>query len=649
MQSKTSFFNLALFKKNISRGWVVCLVYFIYLLLMLPLSYLMEMSAYTTTDWSSPFVAQSNLLQRLAASCNGIFPMIFVIMTTIVCFKYLFSKRDSYMIHAFPVSRKSLYFTGLLSILVIMLVPLIVTALITEIVAAVTGAGGYLYIVYWFYNQFAGMIILIGIAMISVMITGQFATSVIFYFVFNFLYIMMEFVIRLFESSLMFGMSNSMSDITVTYMTPSVYMSSGAGISYSLSWDDDYITLIGIDVVITGKLILLAYILVGLVLIGIAYFAYTRKKLETVADFITVPWLKPVFSMGMSFFISVAIGVFVTSMINYGINQHTYSANFATCIVVALIAGIILYYVCAMLIAKTIRVFNLKTLMGCGVYTLVALVVLVCFRFDAFNVENNIPSTDEIKWAGIYADYPMVCTDEDEIDAIREIHQSIVDDKKEIRDFSTKLNDSGASTKYVTIKYVLNNGKTVNRQYILVDPDINFTSGEYENVANEMLDFCNDPEIIKKHVIGAQWDDCTAVEASFPYAYVTDDGYYSLEYGNNGDVTKDELEESANEIYQAVLKDIDNGACLQTVFTYDDSIRIYNDLSITLKANSGSFTDDESIFYGYESYDSQNYQYIVLTTNCTNTLAVLKEYGYYTSDDEIITYEQVYQMNPTYY
>ena len=44
MQSKTSFFNLALFKKNISRTWIVGLLYFIILLILIPIMLIMDLA-----------------------------------------------------------------------------------------------------------------------------------------------------------------------------------------------------------------------------------------------------------------------------------------------------------------------------------------------------------------------------------------------------------------------------------------------------------------------------------------------------------------------------------------------------------------------------------------------------------------------------
>ena len=53
MQSKTSFFNKALYKKNISRTWIAGLLYLILLLLALPVSYIINIA-----DWDNQYYSE---------------------------------------------------------------------------------------------------------------------------------------------------------------------------------------------------------------------------------------------------------------------------------------------------------------------------------------------------------------------------------------------------------------------------------------------------------------------------------------------------------------------------------------------------------------------------------------------------------------
>ena len=50
MQSKTSFFNKGLYKKNISRTWIAGLLYLIILLLLMPVSYIISIA-----DWDNTY------------------------------------------------------------------------------------------------------------------------------------------------------------------------------------------------------------------------------------------------------------------------------------------------------------------------------------------------------------------------------------------------------------------------------------------------------------------------------------------------------------------------------------------------------------------------------------------------------------------
>ena len=647
MQSKTSFFNKAVFKKNLSRTWIVGLLYFILLTLMVPVVYLLQLSDIITSNFMTGYQAQYIMASLLSSFGAGFIPMLIAIITTGLTYKYLFTKKDSYMMHAFPVSRKALFFTGVLSTAIVLLVPLTLTVIITLIAAAATGIGHFaVNILFWYFVQASALIFYIGLSLFSLMLSGQIITAIVFYFIFNFLYLMMEVTMRLFASEMMTGLGDAMNYISYNLLTPVMYISANCGLDYSVQWNAGYDKVISIIVTRNGGIDMLIYLVAAIVLIAVAFVIYKFKKLETVADFITVPAVKPIFSMGVSFFVSVVLSVLTVDLVMY-VKNLTYSSKYAIYIVSFIIFGIIIYYVTSMMIAKTFRVFNGKTALNCGIYSIIAFAVILSLRFDAFGIENRVPDADDIAWVGINGDYTMVFTDTEDIDNILDFHKSIVNDKKEIRDLQVTAIDNADSdiiqADTVIIKYKLNNGKYLCRKYYMVDPDEDYVSDDYVQLADAYLDFVNDPSIIKQHIIGDKWDDCTASLVSFA-KYVEDEEYggYTAEYTTFEYMSNAELTEMYNDVYQAFLKDIDAGAVLQTKFGSSDD-DYYNDFDITLVANSGIFSDDQDKYwdYSYTLYDdsteyyASKYLYATLNHRCTNTLEKLKEYGFYDSDDQL--------------
>ena len=114
MQSKTSFFNMALYKKNISRTWIAGLLYFVLLLLCLPVNFVIN-NANAADDWYSElgYTMEMRLFENIAYQPTATFSIAVSIIVTAITFWYLFNRRDSYMMHAFPVSRLSMYVSGL--------------------------------------------------------------------------------------------------------------------------------------------------------------------------------------------------------------------------------------------------------------------------------------------------------------------------------------------------------------------------------------------------------------------------------------------------------------------------------------------------------------------------------------------------------
>ena len=644
MQSKTSFFNMAMFKKNLSRTWIVGLLYFIALLLMLPISFVLQVSDFENSWYfESGYTREIMLYQHMQNAPRSGLALIVAIVVTGITFWFLFNKRDNYMMHAFPVNRKSLFCTGFISASIVSLVPLVVNSIIMTIVAFVEKAPAIDAIWYWTLIVAVATELFISIAVFSMMTSGQIITSVVFYFIFCYLYTLMEIAFRIAASFLMFGMSSSLSDLNTTMLTPSFFISANCGINAVVD-TDDYGNLTGFSYNMTGGHYLAIYAVVAVVITFIAYMLYKYKKLETVHDFIAVPFLKPVFSVGMSFFISMVAGGFVAEMINAA-KTLRYSTKFAIAIVSAIIIGCIIFYATQMMIEKTVRVFSSKKFLYCAGYTAAALVVLLCLRFDVFKIENKVPNANDIEWIGFSCDYTMVFTDEDEINTMRELHQNFLEDKKELRDVNVTYKDVPGNS--FTIKYKLKNGKTIIRDYSVVDTESEEVSAQYVAATEPILDFVNAPSRIKQHVIGNIWDDCTITEMSFS-GYIYDEGLddYTSTYVDFDYLTDREKHEKFSRVYEALLKDVDEGKVFTTSFGtdyYNDTDKLYNDFNFTLQNKKIPYFSDMDFYWGngvsssyYTRYE-QNI-YVALTEDCTNTLQALKEEGFYTDDEEILTY-----------
>ena len=646
MQSKTSFFNRALYKKNISRTWIVGLLYLIVLLLRFPVSFVIGMSDFENSWYAETgYTKAMVLLENLSYTNTGYFAAIITIIVAAITFRYMFSKRDNFMMHGFPVTRKSLYFTGIISSLAVTLVPVIINAIIMTAVAAAEKA--YAFDGIWFLTLdiCVSTVLFMSIAMFALMSSGQIVTAVIFYIIYNYLYLLMEYAFRLTAGILLFGMGEAPSTMDYTPLTPVEYIDQNCGIITTVLYDNMG-NVRSFSYELIGFKYLCIYFVVALIIFAVAFYMYKVKKLETVQDFISVPVLKPIFTIGMSFFVSMVAGAFVAGMVE-AVKYQTYSARFAIAIVSTLIIGAIIFYATQMLIEKTLRVFSAKTFTFMLGYSIMALVVMIGMRCDVLKIENKIPKAEDIAWVGIRSSYTMVFSDEEEINSVRELHKNFLDDKKELRDVNVLYSDVPGGT--YTIKYKLKNGKVVTRTYNVVDTESDQVSATYLAATEPIVDYLNNPTRIKQHVIGNIWNNCDVTEMSFTYYVFNEDlqdfdGYSErFEYLNDKEKAK-----KFNKVYEAFLKDIDEGHVFVTRFNdyISDEDNLFNDFNFTVYNKDIPYFSDEQAFWGWGDDDAFYNQsiYAQLNRDCVNTLKALKEAEFYTDDSQVLTYEEYDKM-----
>ncbi|SDB37933.1 ABC-2 type transport system permease protein [Pseudobutyrivibrio sp. YE44] len=645
MQSKTSFFNMTLFKKNISRTWIAGLVYFIILILSLPVTFIIS-NANAADDYMADmgYTMEMRLYQHMSVVPTASFAMVMSIIVTAITFWYLFSKRDNYMMHSFPVNRASLFFTGILSSMVVTLLPVLVTAILMTGVAVGMGTASVSCIWYWTIIVVVSTILFTSIAMFSLMTTGQMVTAILFYFTFNFLYLLMELAFRLTASALMFGMGQALTGITFKIWSPIMFIPVNTSVTSDIQTDDYGSKVIGFTHSFDGAQYLLIYFIAALVIIAISFMMYKKKKLETVQDFISVPWLKPVFSVGMSFFISMVAGASAASMLEV-FKPFSFNVRYIVAIIFITVIGIVIFYATQMMIEKTLRVFSVKTLSKCLGYTVAALVVILGLRLDVFKIEDKVPAEKNIEWAAISGEYTMVFQDQKNIKQVRELHKNFLEDKKELRDVATLFPEDGTST--LDIKYKLKNGDVIVRSYDVINTEAKDATATYVAATQPILDFVNKPEIIKEHVIGNTWNTGFIKEMTFS-TYIYDDNVKDFVYDSNEfvNLTDKEKREKYERVYKALLKDVDEGKVFVQKFGYDEddaSIsdnQLYNDFYFTIRDEKNIYISDLDLYWGEQFVQTMYEQDIsvALTRDCKNVLKALKDEEFYDDDDKLVTY-----------
>lgn len=642
MQSKTSFFSRALFKKNLSRTWFFGLLAFIPMMLGLPLDFIISYS--NISEYAKGYTAEALLLSDLENSCQPYTVGFLTFACLMSTFFYLYQKKDNYMMHAFPISRKTLYFSGMLSTMTTMAVPVLITAVITTVESLGTNAKCLGFIWFWAAQQMTVVVFFVGFSLMIMMFTGQAVTAAAFWGLMNIIVMAMQFVFAVYYSIMGFGTNNLVEMMKSNRLTP-MYGLAELRVTLDYNWDDNYDVLKAYTGRIEHPENFVIYLLAGMVFALLGYFLYKYKKNETVNDFISVPFLKPIFSAGVSFFVSL----FFAALTGDGIGRSlkfTYGETFAIVFVSMLVYGVIIFCVSRMLIEKTFRVFEKKNIRNCMIYTCLALAFTILLRVDAFNVEHKIPEIEDVQWAGINLDYPMVFDDAEGIKMLEDVHKQILSNKGEL--FELEFSEQGRSMGYVQIKYKLKNGKMIERGYDLKKLSDDDCSQEYQNTALALLNFVNDPETIKSHVLGRDYKNFVTHDTMMN-KYLWDDEfkYYTSESSDFSGLTKSELQKIDEDIYKTVLEEIDAGHLyVSDIGEINLDKKYYNDFSFAKKKNFGERSDREIFendsYYDERYWDDNEYYSPTVTVDCDKLIQKFKEHGYINSDEDLVTFQKVY-------
>ena len=218
MQSATSFFNRALFRKNLQRFWPLWLGYVLIWLLLLPLPLLNELADYHGV----PTVADASYyLLQIGAYGGLVMGAVFGIFFAMAMFAYLTNPRATQGFHSMPVRRETLYATNYLTGLVCMVSALVLAFALAGITAACFGALDLTALGTALLAAVLSVLFFYSFGVFCMMFTGQILAAPVFYGTLNFLAVGMEYLVRTFAGNFLYGYSGYSAPETFAFLSPS--------------------------------------------------------------------------------------------------------------------------------------------------------------------------------------------------------------------------------------------------------------------------------------------------------------------------------------------------------------------------------------------------------------------------------------------
>lgn len=610
MKSKTSLFNKAVFKRNLTGCaglWVGILLLYLF---MLPFQVYFRLSSqafYMNAEekaheqvWKAHAMIQSIWGGGyLIAACI----MILAVITAMFVFSYLFTSRNANMMHTFPVNRLSLFGTNYASGLLFLIVPQLLCLGLALLVGASYGAlteDVFQCALAWAWTSVVESIFFFSLAVCVLMFSGNIIAVPVFYGILNFLYEGCTMIVDAMIETVCYGVTSGIWQ-GVNMLTPLLYLGRHVRLSY------EEIAETGWKYTWYGSKTLLIYLAAAVVLVVTAVIAYQRKQIETAGDVITVGWLKPIFRWGAAICSSALSAVFFAQMLYYA------SAQFWKVLLAAFVTGALVFFAAQMLIERSMRVFTKKRVRECIIYTICIGAVYIGLDADIIGLERKIPKTDEIQSVSVSGRINLISENPQEIAWIQDIHKQIVESKSEFEQAARYVNQAVCP---IRLSYQLKDGSYLERYY-----QVPYEEGNKDSVYAQVLEYADRPDVILRGYFGVHYPDIEITGGSFE------------QYQDDGSIHDIRIyEENAKKLYEAMIKDVEAG---HFAADYEDKENADYESVDTASAVDGSLVfyirDEQGLWMVHDGYASNKKEgeseSVWLDAKYTYLLEALKELG----------------------
>ena len=470
MQSKTSCFNKTLFWKHVTRFWPVWGAYLAVWVLTLPVGLLSARERVM----EQPALVQQSVLN--ATGSGVVIAFFFAALMTMAVWSFLYNSRSASGAACLPVTRTAQFTSAALGGFVPMVGVHVVVFVLTALTEAVFGVLHLPSLLTWLAVATLVLLFFYGFATFCAMLTGNIIVLPVVYGVLNFTAAGLVVLLNGIGNWFLYGISGiawgSFAEV-MNYLSPAIPMLRGFQTqnTYALN------PVTGVNELVSAHFqgwgIAAVYAVVGVLLLIAAWALLRRRRMETAGDVVAVQALKPVFRWCMG--ICGGLGFACIMLYLFDLAGQTQASVFAVTAVYMVIGALIAWFIAEMLIRRSFRVFR-GGVTGWGGWALCCVVLLLGLtltELDVFGEERYQPRADQIEAVAVHGDGQYAFLDSPEgIAQALEVHRGIIANKPtpdqcSRRSFFYRDDSAYGETVSVYISYILKNGRSVARDYIL--------------------------------------------------------------------------------------------------------------------------------------------------------------------------------------
>ena len=420
MKSRTSFFNIAVFRKNLTRFAPVWVLYAVG-----------EVLSLMTMDLNQPGSTAENLVSFIGPI--ALVHAVYALITAACLFGDLFDSRLCNGIYAMPVRREGLLLTNIVSGLVFALIP----AMIGGAAAAIALREYYWIALLWQAASLLQFVFFFGLAVFCALCAGKRLGMIAVFVILNYFSMLVFWVVNVIYQPLLPGVV--LSDENFALFSPIISMLSGDYLDF---YYDGILGGFFRGFVPQDWYYLYICAGLGIVFMVWAWVLCRKRHLETAGDFISFRPMGTFFLLAYTLILGVLVFSFGGAF--FGTDGNT---------ALVLIGMLIGWFTGWMLLERTAKVFTKKVLLGCLVFVLVFLGTIGVTNWDPMGITRYVPDVQDVEFACVYPfrysyyyddgfDYGgRYATDPEEIAQVQELHQQMI------------------------VKYRLENGRVITRSY----------------------------------------------------------------------------------------------------------------------------------------------------------------------------------------
>ena len=411
MPFERTFFNKAVYKRALSRFWLIGAAYAAVLcFLTLMCGRYFNFDTKEIAEYVS-YSILSNLTRREIVAAA-----VAAVVMAIAVHGWMFRKTSAAYIAALPVTREALLISSMLAALTLLILPCIIAMLVSLLLYG----GGLLWTPYLLCSAAAAVLMNIaffGLASFCTVFTGNAAVLPALYVIALYGFVGIEVVTRYIAEFLLFGVRGTGWELAI--LSPLYYFSKNYVGSYSYA-----IPLTAI------------YAAAGVILAGLAAIFFRHRRMEAAGEVVAVPVLRPIFRWGLAAVGSLGMALLTLKTVfnvgSYAAGNGSTPARVAVLLLAMIFGAAVGWFGADALMRKTLRVFD-RHWKGLGVFCALLCALVIGGKLDMFGVERYQPDVDEIGYAAVngWGEYSETRIMQPEnIEALISLQKDIIANKK---------------------------------------------------------------------------------------------------------------------------------------------------------------------------------------------------------------------------